>query len=165
MDQLDSDFDRPFYEAEMPDVDSYIEENSLKYVLLSTAFPAYQQVRNAMDRLTGRKEGVIAALAIHRHMLANGEWPGGYEDLVPEFLSQAPIDEVTGGPLRFKYDDNGQLLIYSVGNDRDDDGGADRTGPNGGPEKRQAFIFQKNANASNVADGDWIVWPQQPANE
>ena len=50
-------------------------------------------------------------------------------------------------------------MIYSVGNDRDDDGGKDRI-RNGqpGPPDRTVIILSHTPDPE--VDGDWILWPQ-----
>ncbi len=63
-----------------------------------------------------------AALACERYRMAHGAWPSALNDLVPEFLAGLPRDPFDGKPLRFRRH-NGQLVIYSVGEDRRDDGG------------------------------------------
>jgi hypothetical protein len=158
IDQLKADFDKPFWLAEHPDVDGFLEKNLIKYLLLHDIFPSYHQIRNAMDQSRGRQQGVITALAIHRYFLKYGQWPTGYDQITPEFVGEFPLDEVTGGRLKFK-NDNGSLIVYSVGNDRDDDGGQDRFQVDGEMTPREQFIFAQQPVSNNVPDGDWIVWP------
>lgn len=133
-----------------------VENLPLKYQMISMLLPAAQQVLGAMDRTLGRKEAVIAALAIHRYKLKHGEWPIDYDQVSPEFATEFPIDEVDGSLLKFRFD-GGQLLVYSVGNDLDDDGGVDRVDMHGHVQDRGGFIFGQKGNV----EGDWIVWPQR----
>jgi hypothetical protein len=77
-------------------------------------------------------------------------------------LPAAPIDQLTGEPMRFKIVDD-RPLIYSVGNDRDDDGGKDLVAKRGMPMPAQTlsrarFIPDPKAT-EKTPDGDWIVWP------
>jgi len=64
-----------------------------------------------------------AALAAERFRLAHGHWPDSLSTLVPEFLRAVPTDPFVGQPLRFRRVNQG-LVIYSVGADGQDDGGA-----------------------------------------
>jgi hypothetical protein len=69
-----------------------------------------------------RKEATVAAIAAERFSLKYGAYPNSLRDLVPEFLPVAPIDPFTGDGLRLAVGD-GELLIYSFGPNRKDDGG------------------------------------------
>lgn len=64
----------------------------------------------------------IAALATERFRLANGRWPDRLEDLVPLYLSKLPIDPFDGQPLHLRRLKDG-VIIYTVGEDQEDDGG------------------------------------------
>jgi hypothetical protein len=64
----------------------------------------------------------IVAVAVERFRLANGRWPGQLEELGPGFLSKVPTDPFDGQPLRYRRLKNG-VIIYTVGEDRKDDGG------------------------------------------
>jgi hypothetical protein len=64
----------------------------------------------------------IAAVAMERYRLAHGRWPERLEGLVPAYLSKIPIDPFDGQPLRFRRLKDG-VIIYTVGEDRQDDGG------------------------------------------
>jgi ABC-type Na+ efflux pump permease subunit len=62
------------------------------------------------------------ALACERYRLARGAWPSALEELVPRFLPRLPIDPFDGKPIRFRRE-NDHFVLYSVGEDRRDDGG------------------------------------------
>src|ERR1035441_7349198 len=66
-----------------------------------------------------------AALAVERYRLANGKLPGQLGDLVPAFLPSVPSDPFDGKPLRYKTLTKG-YVVYSVGDDREDNGGAEK---------------------------------------
>ncbi|MCO6439183.1 MAG: hypothetical protein J5J06_18995 [Phycisphaerae bacterium] len=69
---------------------------------------------------------VIAILASERYRLANGAFPAELSDLVPAFLDGVPADPFDDKPLRLKHEDDGALVIYSIGaNETDDDGSID----------------------------------------
>ena len=72
---------------------------------------------------TGADEAVIAC-ALERYRLANGKFPDRLEALVPRFISQLPKDTVTGEPYKYRLTDDGQFVLYSVGWNGADDGGA-----------------------------------------
>jgi hypothetical protein len=70
-----------------------------------------------------RKECLVAAVAAHRYKFKHGNFPARLEDLVPEFVSSLPHDWMSGKPLRYRLLENGRFLVYSVGEDRVDNGG------------------------------------------
>jgi hypothetical protein len=69
-----------------------------------------------------------AALALERHRLLNGKLPESLDMLVPDHLPAIPADPFDGQPLRYGQLEP-QIVIYSIGSDRQDDGGACRHSP------------------------------------
>lgn len=67
---------------------------------------------------------VLAAVAAERFRLANQRWPKHLEELCPRYLPVVPLDPYATTPLRCRSEDDG-LTIYSVGEDRLDDGGTE----------------------------------------
>jgi hypothetical protein len=78
---------------------------------------------------TGRYDAKIrdtqAAIAVERYRVANGRLPDRLGDLVPTFLSDVPADPFDGRPLRYKTLAKG-YVVYSVGEDREDNGGTEK---------------------------------------
>jgi len=67
-------------------------------------------------------ELAAAALAVERYRLARGSFPESLGQLVTDYLAAAAVDPFDGLPLRLKRTDRG-FAVYSVGEDRKDDGG------------------------------------------
>ncbi len=65
------------------------------------------------------------ALAIECYRLTNNRLPEQLDDLVPRFLPAVPMDSFDGKPLRYKRLTEG-YVVYSVGNDREDNGGTEK---------------------------------------
>ena len=65
------------------------------------------------------------AFAIERFRHAHGRLPQNLQQLVPEFMESVPIDPFDGQQMRYKTGPKG-YVVYSVGEDRIDDGGAAR---------------------------------------
>lgn len=97
----------------------------------------------------------ITALAIHRHMLRNGQWPELLDQLVPALLSAVPED-YDGKPLRYRTEFSGYVL-YSQGNDQQDRGG-ERENP------RSNVATGGRRSHYQMVGGDWI-WPEKIARE
>jgi hypothetical protein len=64
----------------------------------------------------------MTAIAAERYHRAFNSWPDQLDDLVPCYLSRVPTDPLDGQPLRYKPLSD-SVVIYSVGLDREDDGG------------------------------------------
>lgn len=114
------------------------------YSLLAEAvIPTFHKViRNA---LSAENDLILArtACALERHRLATGAYPESLGELVPSLLAAVPTDVVDGQPLRYRRDADGTFLLYSIGIDGKDDGGA-----------------QTNKGHRGAGEtGDW-VWPR-----
>ena len=71
---------------------------------------------------TAADEAMLAC-ALERYRLANGQFPGTLEALVPRFISELPHDVISGEPYKYRRTGDGQFVLYSVGwNEKDDDG-------------------------------------------
>ena len=89
----------------------------------------------------------IAAIALKRYHLRYQKYPATLAELVPEFLSEVPIDYIDGAPLRYRVEKGG-FVLWSVGSNAKDDGGT--------PAERNVKWF--------TPTGRDTVWPQ-PASE
>ena len=71
-----------------------------------------------------RARASVGALAIARYRRAHsGALPGSLNELVPGYLTGPLIDPYTGGNLIYRQQDGTQYKVYSVGFNRQDDGG------------------------------------------
>jgi hypothetical protein len=77
-----------------------------------------------------------AGLAAAAHRARRGEYPARLEELVPDLLGAVPLDPFGGKPLRLAAVEGG-IVIYSVGHDGSDEGGAELDA--GGRERDIAF--------------------------
>ena len=66
---------------------------------------------------------LVTALALKRYHLQHGAYPAGLNELVPNYLKQVPMDPMDGKPLRYRLRPDGGFLLYSVGEDGEDNGG------------------------------------------
>jgi hypothetical protein len=86
--------------------------------------PAIMKVGEATIRDNARLSCCVVALAAERFRLKHQRWSKALDELVPAFLAELPPDPYLGAPLRYADRDDG-VVIYSVGRNRQDDGGED----------------------------------------
>jgi hypothetical protein len=83
--------------------------------------PAYTQTFAAAARGVAQHRCTVVLLAGERCRRERGAYPERLADLVPDYLAEVPSDPFTGDPLRLRQDE--RWIIYSVGEDEQDDGG------------------------------------------
>jgi hypothetical protein len=81
----------------------------------------------------------LVMLASERYRRSRGRWPESADALVPAFLDRIPTDPYGGGPIRLGRVEDG-LVVYSVGPDREDDGG--RLAPRHLPTSQDDFGYR-----------------------
>jgi hypothetical protein len=102
------------------------DEEDAAPLLVQYPLTTVEQVRLFQSAQAGAR-CALTATAAERHRLAHGAWPRSLDALVPGLLPAVPADPFDGRPLRFRRLPDG-VVIYAVGPDGQDDGGAlDRT--------------------------------------
>ncbi len=91
--------------------------------MLSESIVTLAGVARKVMRVEAAKQVTITAIALKRYQLKYGNYPAGLDSLVPEFVPKAPLDPVDGQPLRYRRNADGTFLLYSVGENGQDDGG------------------------------------------
>lgn len=97
------------------------------------------------------------ACGLERYNIAHGHFPETLDALVPRFVMQLPRDVIDGQPLKYHRTEDGQFILYSVGWNEKDDGGA------------YPSILKQESNSfgdwlkDEVEEGDW-VWRYPPKN-
>jgi hypothetical protein len=74
-------------------------------------------------------------LAVERYRLAEGHLPQSLNDLVPTYAQNVPTDPFDGRSLKYRTRKTG-YVVYSVGEDQSDDGGAERDTRRRGPNDK-----------------------------
>jgi hypothetical protein len=96
----------------------------------------YSSFLSGMAEKETERRMVITVVALERYRLRHGAYPVRLEDLRPDFLKKVPIDFMDGKPLRYRRNNDGTFLLYSVGEDGKDDGG------DGSPLSTEANSFK-----------------------
>jgi hypothetical protein len=91
----------------------------------------------------------VTAIALKRYHLQHSAYPATLDDLVPAILPAVPVDFMDGKPLRYKLRPDGDFLLYSVGEDGQDNGGD--------PTPASQSISSTSFNWLTSRD---IVWPR-----
>jgi hypothetical protein len=102
------------------------------------------------------EDGVRVVIAMERFRLGTGSWPRSLDELIPEFLPAVPQDGFDGQPLRYRLTEEGPV-VYSVGFDRDDDGG--RHTRYAWSEAAFPYTAENVAEGPDSREGDWVLFP------
>ncbi len=91
-------------------------------------------LRSLVLGLRIRVEGDLSAtvIALNRYRVDQGRYPEQLSLLAPRYLPETPIDLFAGEPFRYRLDETGGYLLYSVGDDGRDDGGQALSGMSDG---------------------------------
>ncbi|QDV89436.1 hypothetical protein RAS2_05040 [Phycisphaerae bacterium RAS2] len=138
----------------------------MRYAPLSILFPAMSRVGYLYEIATLRRDATLTAIAIELFHRRTGSYPAGLRDLTPAFLPAVPLDRYDGRALKYRLI-NGRPLLYSVGADRDDDGGRlpkDSKKGRANIDAREWIPLEVVHTGSpsagwRIPDGDWILWP------
>lgn len=120
--------------------------------LLSQSVVSLNRVLNRVMTIEASRQAAITAIALKRYQLRHGSYPVALAALVPEFLPAVSRDPVDGQPLRYRVNSDGTFLLYSIGEDGEDNGGDPHSAKSDSP----SLAWQRGR--------DW-VWPQPASAE
>ena len=83
------------------------------------------------------------AIALERYRLVRGGFPESLDALAPQFIAQVPHDVIGGQPLKYRRTSDGQFVLYSIGWNEKDDGGA-------------VVLRQGSTPDVDIGQGDWV---------
>ncbi len=106
-------------------IEAKIKATSKTNILLCKFMPAFSRVITINIKGIAQLRAARVALAVLRYRLATGSLPDTLTELVPTYLESIPDDPFDGRPLRYEKLETG-FVVYSVGEDRRDDGGTER---------------------------------------
>jgi hypothetical protein len=94
-----------------------------RYWFSMATIPNCSKAVNVAVRNETERRLTIVAIALERFHIRNGHFPPNLNALVPGFLHELPPDPMNGKPLRYELRPDGTPLLYSVGEDGQDNGG------------------------------------------
>jgi hypothetical protein len=113
------------------------------YVISRVLLPALGRTFIRDADATARLRAAQAALAVERFRVSNRDaLPATLEELVPAYLKEVPGDPYGGKPLQFKRRDFG-YVVYSIGSDGRDDGGAEPNQKNPAGGQDITFVVER----------------------
>jgi hypothetical protein len=93
-------------------------------ILAAIAAPNFVRASQHAARNQTRINQALVACGLERYRLAHGSYPENFDALVPPFVERLPHDVIGGQPLKYHRTDDGRFVLYSVGWNEKDDGGA-----------------------------------------
>jgi hypothetical protein len=183
MNGIEAEARKPLWDSDVSRFDHKIEQMmsdplmKIRYMPLAYLMPALSKAYENSERSLQEHDAALVALAVELYRRRTGAWPTSLADLVPQYLPETPPDRFTGRPLNYALVE-GAPVIYSVGTDRDDDGGIAPRNASGTPDPDSAsrWMTVEQVRAMQAAeqagslppsqrlpDGDWVLW--RPAND
>jgi hypothetical protein len=92
-------------------------------IITALMMPALNRTLESAATAESRRDMARVALAILGYREKNGQFPEELDDLVPDFIATVPLDRFDGKPMKLKRTDR-DLVVYSIGPDMIDNGGA-----------------------------------------
>jgi len=93
------------------------------YVTAALLLPDLNGVSRKTARAQTEVNQALLACALERYRLAEGKFPETLDALAPQWIAELPRDVITGQPYHYRLGQNA-FVLYSVGWDEKDDGGA-----------------------------------------
>ncbi len=116
--------------------------------------PAYEHARFNDARAATGNLMLATALALRAYNLERGAFPEKLEQLVPNYLSQLPMDGFgRGEALRYKKQGD-SFVLWSIGPDKKDNGGKAIQGT---PRPSRAYdLYSDEVTVDVTSQGDWV---------
>jgi hypothetical protein len=108
----------------MNQLDTRVKKARMEYdVVIALLMPAMTKVSEASRRNQAMLRCAIVGVAAERYRRDKHSWPEKLDDLTRDYLKAVPADPYDGKSLRYKHLPDG-VIVYSVGPDQADNGGA-----------------------------------------
>ncbi len=118
-----------------------VEADSIELILMNEFYPHNVTVDAARIRCTANSKMATLAILTEKFFLDRGKYPETLDELVPEYISELPLDPFIDQPFHYDLEPDG-FLLYSVGANCRDDGGTHWATPNGGDPNKNDVVFR-----------------------
>ena len=159
MDLIERDLSTPLWKIDHfqsdREVQRYVPSLLLntRYLGIGILLSALSHAVITTEQTTQLRDATLVAIGLELYRREHNRWPATLDAIVPQWLPEVPPDRFDGSPVRYALID-GKPVVYSIGTDRDDDGG-------------RAAVLADGTRDDNVkrlyghppVDGDWILWP------
>jgi len=128
--------------AKFDEIEARVRGLSGVHVTAKMLTPAMARISVMDSRAYVHLDLARTGLAIERYRLANGKLPEQLTDLAPAYLAEVPVDPFDGQPIRYRRMQPGYVL-YSISDDRKDNGGKERDEVDKGEPYDLCFIVTR----------------------
>jgi hypothetical protein len=159
LDQASANLKLPMREADWTGIEHDLKSSHdslfsrMNPMAIARFTPSFWFAQDRADINLSRRDGLVVGIALEAYRREHGSYPQELKALVPGFVARIPEDRFTGGELKYRLLD-GKPLVYSVGTDRDDDGGR-------APQSTYKAAGWEVPDAP-TPDGDWLLYPTKP---
>ena len=126
IDRAERSIQRPLWErtdADFESLETTSDLQRLRYSPVYMMMPALQRAILSGEVMLQKRDALLVATALELHHRRTGSYPALLSELTPRLLPTVPPDRFTGRTIGYVVKD-GKPLLYSVGADRTDNGGA-----------------------------------------
>lgn len=141
-----------------------------RHFMVRLTFPDLATSYRLAEETLQYRDALLAVIAATQYRRKAGKWPNSLTELVPELLAKVPVDRCSGQELRLLLE-NDNLKLYSLGFDRQDNGGSDPLGTYQGSEvinrlhRKTGSIHWRSASGDpSYPQADWVFWPRNEVN-
>lgn len=141
---------------------------STRYSLIDVIWPAMGTAARQSHLAAQQRDGARLGIAIELFRMANARYPSALSELQPEHIESLPLDVYDGKPIKYAITAEGKPLLYSIGNDRADNGGRLHLTIDGQPDNSSPMRWmppggvpggEGRSARTPAAGSDWILYP------